>query len=348
MKKDIEELIDMMTYQREARSPVEEQFIRKYIDSIPTIRKDAYGNRYKKVGKSDTMFACHTDTVHTVIDDGRQEVYVDNGWAHTNRENILGADNAIGIWLCIQMIKSRVPGLYVFHRDEEGGRHGSKYIASNNQKLLDGIKKVISFDRKDYDNLITHQGGRRCCSDEFAIALSRQLERYRLDPTGAYTDSASYMEIVPECTNLSIGYFNAHSFNESADLVFVNWLRNQLIQVDWQSLPVVRDPSPPVTSFASWGNSSYIKPTMTKEQPRKGKSKEYECIDCGYSTTLHHLGDFPVTYGLSPQQESKSCPRCGGILTLKRKRKTEEKKYYDYWNNDQKEPKKGDFFDWSW
>lgn len=276
MRREVEELVEMLTYQRQQRSRTEEEFIKKYIDSIPSIKKDAYGNRYKRVGKTDTSFTSHTDTVHYNSGDGRQEVYVDNGFAHTGRENILGGDNTGGVWLCINMIKSRVPGLYIFHRDEEHGGLGSRWIAENNEKLFSGINKVISFDRKGYGDVVTRQRGTECCSKEFAKALSKQLGgEYRPDPTGVFTDSANYTRIVPECTNLSIGYFDAHSPNESLDLVFIFWLLNRLKQVDWSSLPVVRNPKPAYTY------QSYYSP------------KTYERDPFGYGSSE----SFPKTYG---------------------------------------------------
>ena len=39
------------------------------------------------------------------------------------------------------------------------------------------IKKMISFDRKNYYSVITAQGGVPCCSNEFAESLCKELNK---------------------------------------------------------------------------------------------------------------------------------------------------------------------------
>jgi hypothetical protein len=259
------DLAEMLTYKRSKDSSGEKAFIRRYIDNIPGIKKDGFGNRYKKIGKSDTCFACHTDTVHGGYryrdepDGSRQEVYIKKGWAFTDRDSILGADDGTGCFICLNMIYARVPGLYIFHREEESGGGGSRYIAATN-KLM-GYKKVISLDRKGYCDVITHQGMSETCSQEFAKALARQLGGcFKPCSGGVFTDSANYVWIVPECTNLSIGYFNGHTTDEVQDLRFAERLAQKMIRVKWSSLPVVREIKPkpePVKKGKSHPYGSY-------------------------------------------------------------------------------------------
>lgn len=241
MKYSKKDLVEMLTYRRAAGSSTEKKFIKKYIDSISGMTRDSFGNRIIKIGNSDVCFACHTDTVHRT--GGRQEVLVDKGWAFkTDKDGCLGGDDTAGIWLCLNMIHARVPGLYIFHRSEETGGQGSNHISKNEKHLLNNINKVISLDRKGYGDVITHQRGRRCCSHEFATELARQLGgQFKLDPTGVFTDSANYDRIVPECTNLSIGYFHAHSPSEIQNLEFVEHLFKRLRKVNWKGLPVRRN-----------------------------------------------------------------------------------------------------------
>ncbi len=37
------------------------------------------------------------------------------------------------------------------------------------------VKKVVSFDRRNYHSIITHQSGRRCCSEEFGTDLMKKM-----------------------------------------------------------------------------------------------------------------------------------------------------------------------------
>lgn len=194
------------------------------------------------------MWSSHTDTVHH--DGGLQDLIVDGPWikAVTGKKrelsNCLGADCTTGVWLMIKMIEAQVPGLYIFHREEEVGGNGSSWIAKNRADDLAGIQFAIALDRMDYGSIITHQGGSRCCSDEFAEGLSFLLgDNFKADDGGIFTDTANYTKIIPECTNLSVGYFNQHGPNESQNWMFANSLLDKLINLDTSGLIPIRDPA---------------------------------------------------------------------------------------------------------
>jgi hypothetical protein len=81
----------------------------------------------------------------------------------------------------------------------------------------------------------------RCCSNEFSNSLCEKLNKfglkYRQDDTGIVTDSASFMGIIPECTNISVGYFNEHTFKERQNINFLEKLCKAASKIDWESLP---------------------------------------------------------------------------------------------------------------
>jgi hypothetical protein len=122
--------------------------------------------------------------------------------------------------------------------------------------LLSEFDRAIAFDRKGQDSVITHQGWGRCCSDNFAEALAAALCTDNMwfapDDTGVYTDTAEFTEIIPECTNISVGYEGAHSERESLDLLFFNQLADQVLMVNWDNMPTERDPS--VVETLSYGD----------------------------------------------------------------------------------------------
>lgn len=242
MKYSINDLLKIFSYQRGQDTVAEKMFITKYIDSIPGVDKDGFGNRYKHVGTSYVAFSSHTDTVHSSHSSQGQDVYVKGKYAMTDGHSVLGADDGTGVWLMLNMLYAKVPGLYVFHRMEERGGRGSDYIAKT--KLVgSSIKKAVAFDRKGYSDIITHQSGRRTCSDEFAKALAKQLGgSFKPCSGGSFTDTKNYSDYVPECTNVSIGYFNAHTQDEIQDLQFAEKLVRKLVRVNWKSLPVARNP----------------------------------------------------------------------------------------------------------
>lgn len=104
---------------------------------------------------------------------------------------------------------------------------------------IEYVDIAMSFDRKDYHSIITKQRGSRTASDSFAEMLSSILSpdllaagypALKADPTGSFTDSASYDKLIKECTNLSVGYFDQHTSRETQDMTFIVALRDSLIK----------------------------------------------------------------------------------------------------------------------
>jgi hypothetical protein len=134
-----------------------------------------------------------------------------------------------------------IPGLYIFHHGEERGGIGSDYIRSKTPELLDGIDFAIAFDRYGTTSIITHQGGTRCCSDEFSKSLSKALGGgYKEDRGGSFTDTAHYTGLVGECTNLAVGYMHQHSKGETQDVRYLLDLRKKLLAFDETKLVLKR------------------------------------------------------------------------------------------------------------
>jgi hypothetical protein len=190
------------------------------------------------------MFTCHLDTCSSYHKKVNHKIGTQ--FIETDGSTILGADDKAGMTVILYMIENNVPGLYYFFIGEEVGCIGSS-AASNLD--FSHYNKCISFDRRGYDSVITEQLFGVCCSDEFAKDLSSQLNRKNLtfnfkpDPTGIFTDSACFIEKIPECTNISVGYFNEHQNIERQDVRFLQNLCEAVVKVDWESLPVMRDPS---------------------------------------------------------------------------------------------------------
>ena len=205
--------------------------------------KDRKGNCYIKIGESKTAFTCHMDTACKI---GERVIHkIEENFIKTDGCTILGADDKAGMTILLYMIENKVPGLYCFFIGEEVGCIGSTF-ASEDKMFLD-YDRMISFDRRGTNSVITFQSSRRCCSDEFADALAEQLNNlgmsYKKDDTGVYTDSAEFVSVIPECTNISVGYYSEHTTNEKQDIEHLENLAKSCIKVDWESLPVARDKS---------------------------------------------------------------------------------------------------------
>lgn len=239
----------MLTYRRPSGSRSELRFINRFIRPLG-VCEDEFGNLIKRIGTAPVLWSSHTDSVHrqggkrqTIMEDKR-------GIITAHKSSCLGADNAAGVWIMCEMIRAGRPGLYIFHREEEWGCRGSEHIARMTPELLDGINYAIAFDRRGTTSIITHQMGERSCSDSFARALGAELGmKHRLDSGGSYTDTASYMSIIPECTNISAGFSNEHRSNESCDTRYLDRLLEAVLHLDVGKLPVARTPG---TFEAEW------------------------------------------------------------------------------------------------
>lgn len=253
-------LYDILSWRRPKDGWGEAQMIAGHIDTVPGMMKDLCGNRYICVGDQDKpriLWSCHTDTVHH--EDGVQTIEVTGNrfiqLAPSSKSSCLGADDGAGVFLMLEMIDAGVEGLYVFHYGEERGGIGSRWLTKNTPHLVDGIQYAIAFDRRGLTDVITHQSGGRCCSDDFARSLAAQLPSgYKPSPDGVYTDTAEYTGLIPECTNISVGYFSEHSANERIDVVHLLNLRESLIELDIDQLVVSRKAGDIEYDYGNWGS----------------------------------------------------------------------------------------------
>jgi hypothetical protein len=241
-KPAIRELMEMHTYARPAGSSAEVAFNARFLDSMEGMQIDDAGNRYLRVGTAPVLWSSHTDTVHKKS--GRARLAYGDGilsLAEGDKAACLGADDSAGVWIMRQMVLRRIPGLYIFHAGEEIGGIGSAHIARNTPELLDGINHAIALDRRGTSSVITHQMG-RCASDSFAQSLADYLGgEFEPDDSGTFTDTANYTALIPECTNLSVGYYGAHSAAETLDIGFCAHLLERLCGLDTETLPIERD-----------------------------------------------------------------------------------------------------------
>lgn len=270
------------------------------------MQKDEWGNYFYKVGESRSIFAAHLDTV------SKEYVTVthvfDGNLIKTDGKTTLGADDKAGITILLWMIQNNVPGLYYFFIGEEVGCIGSGNAAKFGF-FKGNYDRIISFDRRDVGSVITFQSSSRCCSDDFADALCRELNQtrkmsYTKDTGGVYTDSAEFTHLVPECTNVSVGYYKEHTTNESQDIIHLTNLAEACVKVDWEKLPTKRDPSK-----YEWKDYSY--PTYSR------KDYAYSEYDYGqYDDSLGYGDSMSDGYSNRGKKKRKRNRRSG-------------KKYYD-------------------
>jgi hypothetical protein len=240
-------------------------FTQWLFDNLPAELKsftfvDGAGNLHvdNRVRNNKTLFIAHVDTVHK--DTGANKIKkTQTHWYADGAP--LGADDGAGCAMLMHLIHNGVRGYYVFSQGEECGGIGAKFLAKNHADLLKQFDRAIAFDRRGIDSVISHQGMGRCASDTFCEALASALNQhndnlmYSPDDTGVYTDTAEFVDDIPECTNISVGYYNEHGDRENLDIVHFAALAVAAAKVDWDSLPVDRDPTVP--DYKDYGYGKY-------------------------------------------------------------------------------------------
>lgn len=261
-----------VTMRRDYGSATEAAFVAWLTRQVPITLIDAAGNLHvdtRTTSEHRSMFTAHTDTVHS--SGGPNTVRVDGKFWRADKGSALGADDGSGCALLAYMIEMGVPGYFVFFRGEECGGIGSKWLAENMPGLFSEIDRAVAFDRAGYADVITHQAGGRCCSDTFAQALADQLSTetnwYMPCDSGVYTDTAEFIDLIPECTNISVGYKNQHGDREEQDVKFLWGLAGACVAIQWDKLPTVRDPNEKPVCPTSTYNGYYRKDWDLYDEP---------------------------------------------------------------------------------
>jgi hypothetical protein len=231
-------------------------WLRDHAPAYAMVHTDAAGNlhidtRVSQVNR--TLFVAHVDTVHR--DQGPNKISKTATHWHADGAP-LGADDGAGVAMLMHLLHAGVDAYYIFTQGEECGGIGAKWLSLHCADMLTEFDRAIAFDRRGIDSVITHQGYGRCCSDSFADALSDALNAdltlmYLPDNTGVYTDTAEFTDIIPECTNISVGYYREHSDQESLDIIHFQALADRCALIDWDGLPSERDPK---VYESKWGD----------------------------------------------------------------------------------------------
>ena len=263
---------------------------------------DEHGNYVTQVGYEPHLcFTAHHDTVHKT--EGMQKIVVTNdivSVADSKTSNCLGADCTTGIYIMLHMIEAGIEGTYVVHAAEEVGCKGSAALVDDMPDWMMYTKAVISFDRYGDKSVITHQMGMRTASDEFARSFSDALKMPQLKPDdgGSYTDSNEYSMLIPECTNISVGYYGQHGVNETQDLEYLDQLIAALETADWSKLVFKRDPS--VVESLYYNKGSYA----------IDNTKENSDVDALMDLVIDYpqaVAELLSSYGFTPYSLMEEC-----------------------------------------
>lgn len=205
--------------------------------------------------KSDTLFSAHVDTCHDKAesDGSYQEIEYDPIMRYIflpkdSKSSCLGADDGAGIYMLLKMMESKVPGGYLFATGEEVGGIGCRAVLSKHKDVLENYSRAVAFDRAGDFEVICTQGGRVCASiaagSELATALSVGELSYEVSHKGSFTDTKVYADVVDECFNIGVGYYDQHTQREQLNVGHLEELLSVCLKVKWEEFKVYRKPTP--------------------------------------------------------------------------------------------------------
>lgn len=300
-----------LSAKRPHNTPAVSDFTEWLFNALPPTLKgftsvDGAGNLHvdNRIAGSRTLFIAHVDTVHREV--GANKIRKTKAMWFADGAP-LGADDGAGVAMLMHMIHSGINGYYIFSQGEECGGIGAKFV-SKDVNLLSQFDRAIAFDRRGVDSIISHQGWGRCASDTFCQALADALNlhdenlMYMPDDTGVYTDTAEFVDVIPECTNISVGYNSEHSQQESLNIHHFVLLSEAVLHVEWDKLPIDRDPTVPDyksykydTGGTAWWTQYDTKANRDLEQSRyfsKWEDDEYwqteDLLDGIYDAMVGH------------------------------------------------------------
>jgi hypothetical protein len=222
-----------------------EDTLRQYLPN--GVKRDEFGNYMITVGNSETLFTSHLDTCCHEME--KVNHVIEGNIIKTDGTTILGGDNKTGVVILLNMIEHNIPGCYYFFAGEEptakdGGLYGSKHALAANPEFFKKFKRAVCFDRKHHGSIVTRQMARFTCSEAFVESLIEEFKRqgleYHPDQTGWYTDTAVFLNVIPEVTNLSSGTWYEHSDNEYVDMNYLEKVAEAACHINWENLPTVR------------------------------------------------------------------------------------------------------------
>ena len=296
-------------------------FILNYCYKIPNVRLeiDHYNNLFitKNTNNPETYpcLIAHMDQVQT--NTGRYEIHESNGVIYglhklTKTRCGIGADDANGICVALQMLEV-IPDLKViFTVEEEIGAKGAEEVCFNTDFLYN-IRYFLQADRRGASDLIVHTNGIDVASEEFVADLKPLMDEYKYKENfGTYTDVG---EIVSETgisgVNISCGYMKEHTSNEHciiADLEnCLNFIYSIITTLDPnKKYPIKIDPKyynytgynfdwePASTAVKDY--AEYEGPTEDDSYPKEynpysddipcNSCREMDCMNCP------HMNDF--------------------------------------------------------
>lgn len=280
------------------------------IDLMGPVLKKYYGpnnvilnkNYIIAIGESPIALVSHLDTV---FEKPPTNIFYDKEKNVMWSPEGLGADDRAGLYAIIQIIKSGLKPTILLVTDEEKGCLGAEKMVTDFPQPVSEVKYIVELDRKGVNDCVFYD----CDNPNF----NEYIQSF-----GFELNYGSFSDISTICpawgiagVNLSIGYFNEHSFLEmlSLDALFATVEKIKLMLADINNAPYfyyIPKKKNNYSTFFNW-NADFF------------NDKKYSCIKCHEEDYEYNL--FPVkdqnnntiylcVECMSESPEIDWCPNC--------------------------------------
>lgn len=235
------------------------------------------------VGDIPVALTAHLDTVFTTPP---TRIFYDRAKNVMWSPEGLGADDRAGVYAITQIVKSGLRPTIIFTTDEELGCKGAEKLVKDMPHAPMDLKYIIELDRRGSDDCVFYQ----CDNSDF----EEYVESY-----GFVMNFGSFSDISVICpawkvagVNLSIGYYDEHSYSET---LYIGQMLNTINKVKKMLEQAGTAPSFEYKELSSKGwYSKFMCPSEEDDlcdwDPSFGISKEAwkafmepqsKCKDCG-------------------------------------------------------------------
>lgn len=272
------------------------------------VNMDGNGNLIARRGEGIGCLNAHSDIV---------------GEENIEKLKTLGVDDRVGMAICLAISEIYTgPLTILFTYGEEVGSTGAVGL---DPSVLKGIEYILTADRRNGKDLVTRIYGERICSIEFereAIKTIGQLGYVPIE--GIFADPVEFRRrnLVPNCVNMSCGYYEPHTENDFWKPEESLNCANAMIKL-LNELPKGIPAGPPVKGFdlsaISWKDDDYWN---TYDDENDTIIDTPTCSICGnkclgkFSFEAKGMGDGDRLLSTITFDETKAvCKDCNELLT---------------------------------
>lgn len=203
------------------------------IDGVTFHEKDE--NIFVTKGKG--LMPCivsHIDTVHSIVSD-LYPLQIGDNITGFNRKTLtqtgIGGDDKVGIWVCLEVLKTFDNVKVVFFSNEEVGCKGSY---ASDLKFFENCTFILQCDRQGNKDFVSNACGVELSSKGFQDTIKETLKDFGYSfSDGGMTDVMALKEngLEISCANMSCGYYNPHRPNEYINIVDVENVKNMVFSL---------------------------------------------------------------------------------------------------------------------